>query len=212
VRHAAFSLVELLVVIAILAMLLLPGVALVKDTARSSVCSSNLRQLGFGFFAYGEAYGDIVPPVKTVGRNWFTDISAFIDDGGPAFQKVVKGCPVYTFKPTPWQNGYAMNNFLLSPSANGSRCYDNNSAAADGVTSILGAGNLVQITWSRLRNRSQRVLVADTSSDENLWGSGDVSYRHHGRGGVLLCDFRTVMLTQPQAENAIWWPANGTDY
>ncbi len=51
----AFSLIELLVVtavIAILASMLLPIIGLVRDSARTAVCHSNVRQLGLASLAY----------------------------------------------------------------------------------------------------------------------------------------------------------------
>ncbi|MHC4799688.1 MAG: type II secretion system protein, partial [Planctomycetota bacterium] len=47
-KPAGFSLIELLVVVAILALLmsiLFPSLAAARDSARSSVCGSNIRQL-----------------------------------------------------------------------------------------------------------------------------------------------------------------------
>jgi len=52
---AAFTLIELLVVIAIIALLvsiLSPALAAARDTARTSKCQSNLRQVGIGMLTY----------------------------------------------------------------------------------------------------------------------------------------------------------------
>lgn len=61
-----FSLIELLVVVSIIAVLagiLLPVVGLVRDQARSTICASNLRQIGVGFLAYeGDNDGMLPPP------------------------------------------------------------------------------------------------------------------------------------------------------
>ena len=68
-RKRAFTLIELLVVIAIIALLialLLPALMLAKESARNSVCLSNLHQIGVtsalyvddynGFFPYHDGY------------------------------------------------------------------------------------------------------------------------------------------------------------
>lgn len=59
-----FTLIELLVVIvilAILAALLIPAVSRSVQTARSSACVSNLRQLGLGISLYTTSHDDMLP-------------------------------------------------------------------------------------------------------------------------------------------------------
>ncbi len=66
--HAAarggFTLIELLVVIsiiAILAAMLLPAITMVRESARSSVCRSNLRQIGLGIMQYTDDHEGVLP-------------------------------------------------------------------------------------------------------------------------------------------------------
>ncbi len=59
-----FTLIELLVVIAIIALLigiLLPALASARQTARTAVCRSNMRQLGLGASNYATSFDDFIP-------------------------------------------------------------------------------------------------------------------------------------------------------
>lgn len=63
--HCAFTLVELIVVaaiIAVLASLLLPTVSLVRDSAKTVACASNLRQLGLCLLSYAADHDGGLPP------------------------------------------------------------------------------------------------------------------------------------------------------
>ncbi|MBN8524447.1 MAG: type II secretion system protein [Planctomycetes bacterium] len=199
-----FTLIELLVVIsiiAILAMMLLPALGMVRGAARTMVCQSNLRQVGFAFAAYAEDWNDLVVPVKGAGtlkNEWNDDLLPYIDEGSKIGSAIIKGCPEYKFKPTPSQNGYAMNLFLEANTSGQGARYEG--------TSIRW------LTFGRITNRSGRLLVADTDNDENLWGQNDASYRHRKRAGALLCDLRTSTLLLSQMSKAIYNPAFPVDY
>lgn len=63
-RRTAFTLIELLVVISIIALLigiLLPALGAARETARRSVCLSNVRQTLIGTAAYATDHGDALP-------------------------------------------------------------------------------------------------------------------------------------------------------
>jgi prepilin-type N-terminal cleavage/methylation domain-containing protein/prepilin-type processing-associated H-X9-DG protein len=70
--HKAFTLIELLVVISIIALLiglLLPALAAARDTARSSACLSNLRQVGIALTMYADLYKAVYPTAYTDTNN-----------------------------------------------------------------------------------------------------------------------------------------------
>ena len=71
-RANGFTLIELLVVIAIIAILaaiLFPVFASAKENARTSGCSSNLRQIYLGLMGYCEDYQGRMPDCRQIG--WY---------------------------------------------------------------------------------------------------------------------------------------------
>ena len=64
-RTAGFTLIELLVVVAIIATLiaiLLPGLSAARRAARTTLCASNLRQVGTGWHIYADQNQGVVVP------------------------------------------------------------------------------------------------------------------------------------------------------
>src|ERR1043166_6645950 len=73
-RRYAFTLIELLVVIAIIAILaaiLFPVFAQARESARTTACLSNLKQIGMSIRMYSQDYDDNFPMGTYSGsRNW----------------------------------------------------------------------------------------------------------------------------------------------
>ena len=222
-RLSAFTLIELLVVvsiIAVLAALLMPALATVRDAAKGAICCSNLRQIGIGAAGYSLDHEGQVVPVKLVLANgsttsWMSIVAPYIEaendtnkngeqEWGEYRTNGVIKCPIYKYKPSPFQPGYAMNNFLLWPISS-----DNNSSQADGTSFFNSPNKAIDLIDSTITSKSMRLFVADTTSDENLWGYLDCSYRHRQRTGSLLFDGHTALLTSHEANIAISNPAVG---
>ena len=81
-KPQAFTLVEMLIVVAIIALLmgiLVPALGKARDTAKSVVCKSNLKQLATAFRTYAEDYRGFAPDEIT-SMVWNIVLLPYADD------------------------------------------------------------------------------------------------------------------------------------
>jgi prepilin-type N-terminal cleavage/methylation domain-containing protein len=108
-RSQAFTLIELLTVIAIigiLAAILIPVVGQVREQARSSVCQSNLRQIGVGVALFSLDNDERTPP-NTAGGNLPT-FGTLVGGGNPNDASSVRTLGYLVGRP----QGYGRTNYL----------------------------------------------------------------------------------------------------
>ncbi len=148
--RSAFTLVELLVVLAIvavLAALLVPAARSALDTARSTKCASNLRQIGLALSAYASDNNNAYPPLTdaVAAKDWDqAAIAPYLPLRPGGQQNAVFTCPAANFK------GYAW--------AAASRAY----SAADGLTGINPTTGQISVNYVTPRFRAT-ILHADTT-------------------------------------------------
>ncbi|NLX05593.1 MAG: DUF1559 domain-containing protein [Phycisphaerae bacterium] len=133
-RTGGFTLIELLVVVAIIAVLvsiLLPAMQAVRETAKMTICSSQLRQYGVAFRAYADANSDYFPTTGGLADgtfnpqyktdNWIYLLTPYLggDSSGWAYYSTKPGtiwvCPADTKTPR-WTGGGSRSGNLHQPS------------------------------------------------------------------------------------------------
>lgn len=205
-RHAGFTLIELLIVVSILALLialLMPAIKLVKESAQTVRCGSNLRQLMLANVAYSSDWeGFYVPQfLSTTGFDmtyWWWDnpdlLKNFTDGKATSNTTVQAGvlCPLS--KPS----SSGVRSMTLSYGMN---CYKV-------WTAGIGYGvGYTQFHSARVAKQGRKIAFIDAlggdlgyslSSASTYWvngipspegiGTGAVAYRHGGRANVAFYD------------------------
>ena len=207
-RH--FTLIELLVVIAIIAILagmLLPVLNRARESAHSSSCLSNLKQLGSGMLLYTDANGGLLPPMKRIVNGngaWWTEylIGSRMITGG------VMGCPSVKTETINWKNvletdAFTGNvNFEWPHYALNESCapYDN----GDFVSRQLSRAKSPSVTLSNADTASgnssggMRMFTPNLIQQYNTTGSFSIIDLRHGQGAnALFLDGHAALRKSP---------------
>ena len=182
--RCAFTLIELLVVIAIIAILaalLLPALAGAKQSAKTTVCVSNLKQWGTATHLYVTDNEDLLPQDGTPNPgNSHTNVGWYID--------LPKQMDLPRYHDMLWRTNasFEPGNVVWICPANRRRSNGNNLFHYCLNENVNGVGSGLQIKISAIPNPAATVWLFDS---KNLPAVGSPNFVHtnlHNRGANFL--------------------------
>lgn len=228
-RRGGFSLIELLVVtaiIAILALMLLSALPVMVNAAKRAKCSSSLRQIAAGVFAYANDWQGILLPAKQLADSggfnlhWHNVLATYLSDvetssagvDGNALltvNSVIKGCPAFT-NPLAHRFGYGYNKRPLQM-ANAKLCTD--LASATTASSYPGMTSLGAVS-----QKTMRIMAGDidgwaidvgwSGAAKPIFYSGRDDKRHRKQPNWVFFDGHVACHDNDLAAWYIWDPAS----
>jgi prepilin-type N-terminal cleavage/methylation domain-containing protein len=185
-RHA-FSLIELLVVISIIAVLasiLLPAIGMVRTSAKTVACGSNIRQMAIAMQVYAADNEGLMPVTRftnwdrayyplLVATNYLIDAKGTTND-----MRNVLRCPGDWREPiTPTPSSWGGDTYLNSIAANGTtelshlnNSYGYNNWAFDNGSTGAGDGSVLPMRISALTSGTPLFWDAPQAGLDNYFG------------------------------------------
>jgi prepilin-type N-terminal cleavage/methylation domain-containing protein/prepilin-type processing-associated H-X9-DG protein len=172
-NQKGFTLIELLVVIAIIAILaaiLFPVFAKVREKARATSCTSNMKQLGLAFAQYtqdnDETYPSVIADFSTSG--WASEVYPYVKSAG------VFKCPDDSTAPTATTQvvSYGANYNVMNPTDN--HTHGTAGASAPATLAQLAAPASTDLLFE-VQGRTT-VLNGPASTDFSAEGNCATSY------------------------------------
>jgi prepilin-type N-terminal cleavage/methylation domain-containing protein/prepilin-type processing-associated H-X9-DG protein len=223
----AFTLIELLVAIAIVALLaamLLPVLTRARESARKSVCQSNLRQIGVAFSLYANDHDGFYPcngdPNLWMGRNWRVVIQAYLPGGQmrslpPGYSQPltvqhsdVLLCPSDERAIQVWERtsyAYSASFFHTPDQINSLADTLRNSSCANWQAIVLALRNLPPIPQSEaaVAHPVQKAISAEWLSNHEKFAGDCGFWSWDGSANYLFADGHVKFLRRQQIRPAV---------
>ena len=190
--RAGVTLIEILIVVAICALLaamLLPAVGKVRESAASTKCLSNLRQLHQGLMLYAADNDNCIPYGydATINAHWLKAIQPYLgytnefDSTFLANNKTVGTCPAQKATEQ-WGPNYTSYGINLS------------------VANHMYAPTLDITKTKTLSVKGSAVLLGDSKADWHL--NAGLNYRHNGKANYITVG--GTAKTAIEADSTTW--------
>lgn len=203
IKHT-FTLIELMAVIAVIAILitlLLPALSRAKDMGRRTLCASNLKQVGSGFFLYAQDWSEYLPRAWDGNNSTLWGIT-IIDYIG---KKTVLSCPSDSVHMSIQRSNsiYWWNYLQYSYGCNWT--YD----------SVAGTRLFTEVIWKNRLNKIPKIsstILAGDSLKSALMARGDditnywaIGNRHGGSANMLFADCHVACFKQVELFYSNLW-------